>query len=195
MAKTNENKMQAAPAGTTGAGAPATNPDDDDMSEWHGQFGGNVDGWWSPPPDVTASITGILVNFIDKARSEKLQSNSLVFEVTDGADYVKNGGSDKVPGAKGDGKLHKVQKGTMVAVPEWKLLAGLWPAKAGHKVIITRGPRRDIGKGRKMYDIKPPRVSNKVLRHIEISQVEGVNDAASEAMAGDPSFQVDGAEA
>jgi len=191
MAKPNENKMQAAPAGTTGASAPAT-PADDDMVEWRGEFGGSVDGWWAPPPDATATITGILVNFVDKARSEKLQSNSLVFEVTEGAEFVKNGGSSKVPGAKGDGKLHKVGKGTNVAVPEWKLLVGLWPAKAGHKVSLTRGPRRDIGKGRKMYDlIGNPRVSREQHRHIEISKVHGVDDAAAENMAADPSFQVD----
>jgi hypothetical protein len=193
MAK--DNKMQAAPAGTTGASAPSS-PADDDMVEWHGQFGGSVDGWWAPPPDATATITGILVNFVDKNRSEKLQSNSLVFEVTEGADHVKNGGSSKVPGAKGDGKLHKVGKGTNVAVPEWKLLIGLWPAKAGHKVTITRGPRRDIGKGRKMYDMPiPPKVSKAPHRHIEISEVHGVGDAATENLAGDPGFQVDAAEA
>lgn len=166
-------------------------PVDDDMVEWRGEFGGNVDGWWSPPPDATSTITGILVNFIDKARSEKLQSNSLVFEVTEGAEFVKNGGSDRVPGKKGDGKLHKVEKGANIAVPEWKLLAGLWPSKAGHKVRITRGPRRDIGKGRKMYDMpNPPQVSKAPHRQIEISQVAGVSDAATET-AGDPSFQTD----
>jgi hypothetical protein len=188
--KPNDNKMQAAPAGTTGANAPATGPGDDEMSEWRGEFGGNVDGWWSPPPEATATVTGILVNFIDKARSEKLQSNSVVFELLEGADHVKNGGSDRVPGSKGDGKLHKVTKGTMVAVPEWKQLVGLWPAKAGHKVVVTRGPRRDIGKGRKMYDVKLF-VSNKPVRHIEISEVDNVSDAATGGMNADPSFQVE----
>ena len=188
MAKTNENKMQAAPAGTTGASAPATGSGDDDMSEWQGQFGGSVDGWWSPPADATATITGILVNFIDKGRSEKLQSNSLVFEVLEATDYVKNGGSDKMPGKKGD--IAKASKGCMVAVPEWKQLAGMWPAKAGHKVFITRGPKRSIGKGRSMYDIKPL-VSNKALRHIEISEVDTTGDAATGGVSEQPSFQTE----
>jgi hypothetical protein len=177
MAKPNDTKVQAAV--------------DDDMVEWQGEFGGNVDGWWSPPPEATSTIKGILVNFIDKARSEKLQSNSLVFELTEDAEFVKNGGSDRVPGKKGDGKLHKVGKGASIAVPEWKLLVGLWPSKAGHEVAIERGPRRDIGKGRKMYDMpNKPRVSKTKRREIEVSEVHGVSDAAAET-AGDPTFQTD----
>jgi hypothetical protein len=183
-----KDKMQAAPAGTTGASAPATGSGDEDMSEWQGQFGGSVDGWWSPPADVTATITGILVNFIDKGRSDKLQSNSLVFELVEPSEYVKNGGSDKIPGKKGD--IVKASKGSMVAVPEWKQLAGMWPAKAGHKVFITRGPKRSIGKGRSMYDLKPL-VSNKPLRHIEISQIDDVSDAATGGISETPGFQVE----
>ena len=182
--------MQAAGPVTSGGSAPATGGDDD-MSEWHGQFGGSVDGWWSPPAEVTASVTGILSNFIDKARSEKLQSNSLVFELLEPAEHVKNGGSDKLPGAKGDNKLHKAGKGCMIAVPEWKQLEGMWPAKAGHKVIITRGPKRSIGKGRSMYDIKPL-VSKKALKEIEISeQPDTVSDAATGGMVDGQSFKVE----
>jgi hypothetical protein len=188
MAKANE-KMQAAPAGTTGASAPA-NGADDDMQDWQGQFGGSVDGWWSPPKDISASFTGILVNFIDKARSEKLQSNSLVFEVLETTEHVKNGGSDRMPGSKGDNKLHKAPKGCMVAVPEWKGFVGMWPAKAGHKVSFTRLPQRDIGKGRKMYDVKPLKVSAAPHRIIAISEVQGVGDEAAETAA-DPTFQVE----
>jgi hypothetical protein len=188
MAKANE-KIQAAPAGTTGASAPVTGSGDDEMSEWHGQFGGQVDGWWSPPADATASVTGILVNFIDKARSEKLQSNSLVFELVEGAEHVKNGGSDKIPGSKGDGKLHKAPKTAMVAVPEWKQLMGMWPAKAGHKFVITRGPKRSIGKGRSMYDLKIL-VSNKALKHIEVTE-DTTSDDATGGISETPGFQVE----
>src|SRR5271155_2909370 len=96
MAKDSKKEtLQAAPpagASTGGSGSASTVADDDEMTEWHGQFGGSVDGWWSPPADATASVTGILSNFIDKTRSEKLQSNSLVFELVEPAEHVKNGG-------------------------------------------------------------------------------------------------------
>lgn len=162
---------------------------DEEMIEVHGQFGGSVDGWWSPPPDDTDSFTGILVNFIDKKRSEKLQSNSLVFETIEGANNVKNGGSDKVPGAKGDGKLHKVGKGVMVAIPEWKQLLGFWPAKAGHKFTVTRGAKRSIGKGRSMYDIKVM-MSKNAVRSIEITE-DTTSDEATGGVEQTPSFQVE----
>jgi hypothetical protein len=187
MAKSNENK---APTGTTGASAPVTGADDD-MQEWQGQFGGNVDGWWSPPKDVTASFRGILVSFIDKNRSEKLQSNSLVFEVLETTEYVKNGGSDKMPGSKGDNKLHKAPKGCMVAVSEWKQFIGAWPAKAGHEFSFTRQPQRDIGKGRKMYDVKPLKVSGTPRRHIEISEVDPTDEVVDAQPDANTNFQVE----
>jgi len=195
MAKDSKKEtLQAAPpagASTGGSGSASTVADDDEMTEWHGQFGGSVDGWWSPPADATASVTGILSNFIDKTRSEKLQSNSLVFELVEPAEHVKNGGSEKMPGAKGDNKLHKAGKGCMVAVPEWKQLEGMWPTKAGFKVRIERGPKRSIGKGRNMYDIKLM-VSKKALKEIEVSELpDQTSDAATGGMAETPSFQVE----
>jgi hypothetical protein len=137
------------------------------MSEWQGRFGGNVDGWWSPPEDDKEHVLkGILVNFIDKDRSDKLQSNSLVFELIEAADNCKNGGSTNMPGDKGD--MGKAPKGCSIGVPEWKQLEGLWPRKAGHLVYITRsGTPRDIGKGRKMYPIKVT-ASDDPVKHVEV---------------------------
>lgn len=183
---TKKETMQAAP--TTNP-APTAAGGDEEMVEFHGEFGGSVDGWWSPLPEATATVSGILVNFIDKKRSEKLQSNSLVFELVEAADNVKNGGSDKIQGAKGDGKLYKAPKGAMVAVPEWKQLLGSWPGKAGHKVIITRGPKRNIGKGRSMYDIKVL-VSKNPVRHIEIAE-DTTSDEATGGIGETASFQVE----
>jgi len=162
----------------------------DDMQDWQGQFGGNVDGWWSPPKDAVASFRGVLVSYINKERSEKLQSNSLVFEVLEDTSHVKNGGSDKMPGSKGDNKLHKAPKGCTIAVPEWKQFIGAWPAKAGHEFAFTRQAQRDIGKGRKMYDVKPLKISGAPRRHIEISEVEPTDEVVSGA-AGDTNFQVE----
>lgn len=182
--------MQAAPATTASS---AVEGADEEMIEVHGQFGGSVDGWWSPPAEVVDTITGILVNFIDKKRSDKLQSNSLVFETIEGANNVKNGGSDKVPGAKGDNKVHKVGKGVMVAVPEWKQLLGFWPSKAGHKFTITRSAKRSIGKGRSMYDIKVM-MSKNALRSIEVTE-DTTSDEATGGIEGQPSFTVETADA
>lgn len=144
-------------------------PQNDEMSDWQGKFGGSVDGWWAPPEDKeTHVLKGILVNFISKDRSDKLQSNSLVFELVEECAGVKNGGSEKMPGQKGDNKLHKAPKGCTIGVPEWKQLEGMWPAKAGHKVFITRsGEKRSIGKGRSMYDIKV-QMSNNAVKHVEV---------------------------
>ena len=142
---------------------------DDDLVEWQGKFGGSVDGWWAPPEDKEIHVLkGVLVNFISKDRSDKLQSNSLIFELAEDCEGVKNGGSEKMPGQKADGKLYKAPKGCCIGVPEWKQLEGMWPAKAGHKVLITRsGEKRSIGKGRSMYDIKT-KMTEKPVKHIEV---------------------------
>lgn len=161
----------------------------DDLVDWQGKFGGSVDGWWAPPEDKeTHELYGILVNFIPKERSDKLQSNSLVFELTNDCAGVKNGGSEKIPGQKGDNKLHKAPKGCTIGVPEWKQLEGMWPGKAGHKVLITRsGEKRSIGKGRSMYDIKV-KMSGTPAKHVEVyadSEID-VGEVPTET-----SFQVD----
>lgn len=163
---------------------------DDGMSDWQGKFGGSVDGWWAPPEDNQEhTLKGILVNFINKDRSDKLQSNSLVLELIEACDGVKNGGSDKLPGAKGDNKLHKAPVGCTVGVPEWKQLEGMWPQKAGHKVFITRsGQKRAIGKGRSMYDIGV-KMSNNAVRHVEVYEEETTEDGG---MAPEHQFQVEG---
>lgn len=157
------------------------------MQDWHGKFGGNVDGWWAPEGDGPHVLTGILTNFIDKNRSEKLQSNTLVFEVIKPADNVKNGGSEKVPGAKDDGKLHTAPAGCAIGVPEWKQLEGLWPNKAGFVIQITRSAdKRSIGKGRSMYDIKA-QASDKKVREVEIYSEP--DDAAGVEMAPENRFE------
>lgn len=142
---------------------------DDDLVEWQGKFGGSVDGWWAPPEDKeTHAIKGVLVNFINKDRSDKLQSNTLIIELTEDCTGCKNGGSEKMPGEKDDKKLHTAPKGCCIGVPEWKQLEGMWPAKAGHKVLITRsGEKRAIGKGRSMYDIKT-KMSGAPVKHVEV---------------------------
>lgn len=158
----------------TGAAAPSAAGGDADMQDWHGQFGGSVDGWWAPEKDGT-TMTGILVNFIAKTRSEKLQSDSLVFELTAPAEGVKNGGSEKMPGEKGDEKLHTAPAGCQIGVPVWKQLSGMWPKKAGHKVMITRGEKRSIGKGRSMYDITI-KMTPAPVRHVEVFEEEEIEE-------------------
>lgn len=150
--------------------APTAAPVDDDMTDWQGKFGGSVDGWWAPDGDGPHVMKGVLVNFIDKGRSDKLQSNSLVFELLEPCNNVKNGGSEKMPGQKGD--IKTAPTGCQVAVPEWKQLEGLWPSKAGHKVFITRSAeKRSVGKGHSMYDIGI-QTSKAAVRHVEVYEAE-----------------------
>jgi len=138
------------------------------MSDWQGRYGGSVDGWWAPEGEDDAVLKGILVNFIDKDRSDKLQSNSLVFELVEATEGCKNGGSTAMPGEKGDDKLHKAPKGCMIGVPEWKQLEGLWPRKAGHLVYITRsGKPQSLSGGRKMYPIKS-QVSDAPVKKVDV---------------------------
>jgi hypothetical protein len=171
--------------------APAQAPAaEEGMSEWTGKFGGSVDGWWSPPEEAgTYVMKGILVNFINKDRSDKLQSNSLVFELLEDCEFVKNGGSEKLKGAKGD--IVKAPKGTTIGVPEWKQLEGMWPNKAGFKAYITHpGARRPIGKGRSMLELKI-QMSNGAVRHVEVHEEEDTSDAAGGGMAPEEKFQVE----
>jgi hypothetical protein len=167
-------------------GAQAQN--NEEMGDWQGKFGGSVDGWWAPPEDKeTHTLKGVLVNFISKDRSDKLQSNSLVFELIEECDGCKNGGSEKMPGQKDDKKLHKAPVGCTIGVPEWKQLEGMWPGKAGHKVFITRsGEKRSIGKGRSMYDIKV-QMSKGAVRHVDVYEED--TDGGGMAPAAD--FQVE----
>jgi hypothetical protein len=138
------------------------------MSDWQGRFGGSVDGWWAPEGEGEALLKGVLVNFIDKERSDKLQSNSLVFELIDSCEGCKNGGSTAMPGQKGDEKLHTAPKGCIIGVPEWKQLEGLWPRKAGHQVYITRsGKAMKLDGGRKMYPIKV-QVSEEKVKSVDV---------------------------
>ena len=164
---------------------------DDDMEEWHGKFGGNVDGWWSPAKGSEGVITGIISNFINKDRSDKLQSNTIVLELTAPCDGVKNGGSEKIDGSKGDNKLHKAGIGCMIGVPEWKQLEGMWPAKAGFKVEITRSAeKRDLGKGRSMYDIKT-RTSKARVKEVVVYEEDATSETAGGGMAPAEQFQVE----
>lgn len=166
----------AAPAGNGGA----AHGHDEGMSDWHGKFGGNVDGWWSPEETGTHTLVGILSNFIDKARSEKLQSNTLVFELTEACAGVKNGGSEQMPGEKGDNKLHTAPIGCMIGVPEWKQLEGLWPRKAGHVVYITRsGKAQSLSGGRKMYPIKT-QVSDAAVKKVDVYTEEGAAEGVQQ---------------
>jgi hypothetical protein len=138
------------------------------MSDWQGRYGGSVDGWWAPEEGEEQVLKGILVNYIDKERSDKLQSNSLVFELLEATDGCKNGGSTSMPGEKGDDKLHKATKGCQIGVPEWKQLEGLWPRKAGHQVFITRsGEAQKLSGGRKMYPIKV-QVSDAAVKKVDV---------------------------
>ncbi|HYX20448.1 MAG TPA: hypothetical protein VFA98_06340 [Thermoanaerobaculia bacterium] len=154
----------------------STNIKDVKMSDWQGRYGGSVDGWWAPEGEDDAVLKGILVNFIDKDRSDKLQSNSLVFELIEATEGCKNGGSTAMPGEKGDDKLHKAPKGCMIGVPEWKQLEGLWPRKAGHVVYITRsGKAQSLSGGRKMYPIKT-QVSDAAVKKVDVYTEEGAGE-------------------
>jgi hypothetical protein len=139
-----------------------------ELVDWQGRYGGNVDGWWAPEEGKEAVLEGYLINFIDKDRSDKLQSNSLVFELAEGCEGCKNGGSTAMPGEKGDDKVHKAPAGCIIGVPEWKQIEGLWPRKAGFYAKITRSAHKmDVGGGHKMYTFKV-QTSTKALRHVEI---------------------------
>jgi len=117
-----------------------------------------VDGWWTPAKDGEHTLKGVLVDFIDKNSSDMLQSNMLVFRLTETCDGCRDGGSTNLSSlalsTEGDGELYRASTGSLIGVPEWKQLVGLWPKKAGHEVHITRGEMRDIGMGRKMYSIE-----------------------------------------
>ena len=166
---------------------------DEEMVSWQGKFGGNVDGWWSPPEGKRIdTLKGILVHFISKDRSEKLQSNSLVFELTEPCEHVKNGGSEKIGGAKGDGKLYTAPVGALIGVPEWKQLEGMWPKKAGHKVQIARsGEKRNASKGRSMYPIDV-KMSPKPVRYVEVD-VDDTDGGDEGVTTPDSQFQVEAA--
>lgn len=175
MSKTEPNKNNKQQAG------------DSDMVDFQGPYGGSVDGWWAPEGEGNHVIKGILANFIDQGRSDKLQSDSIVLELLEDCKGCKNGGSDKMPGEKGDEKLHTAPKGCFIGVPVWKQLEGLWPRKAGFKVYITRsGEKRSIGKGRSMYDIKI-QTSTAAVRHVEVFE-QPADDAP---MAPETEYQVE----
>jgi hypothetical protein len=106
-----------------------------------------IDGWWAPPKAGKHTLKGVLVDFIDKDSSDALQFNALVFRLVEPCDGCRDG-------AEGDDELHKALAGSLIGVPEWKQLVGLWPEKAGHRVHITRGETRDIGMGRRMYSVE-----------------------------------------
>lgn len=164
------------------------------MQDWQGRYGGNVDGWFSPPDEIDHPITvrGVLSNYIPSDRSEKLQSDSLVLELTDPVAFCKNGGSEAMPGEKDDKKLHTAPPSCMIGVPVWKQLEGMWPKKAGHLVHITiMGNKKSIGKGRSMYPIKV-QCSDKPVKHVEIFEDEG-SDAADFPPTPPAGYKVDSA--
>jgi hypothetical protein len=149
-----------------------TSVEEPKLVDWQGERGGSIDGWWAPKPgDV---LKGIAVNFIPKTRSDKLQSDTVVFEIQDACPSVKNGGSDKMPGKKGDEKLHTAPKGCIIGVPVWSQLEGLWPKKAGFYAKITAGEKRNIGGGRSMYDHKV-QMSEQAMRHVEVYSQDAVS--------------------
>jgi len=116
----------------------------------------SVDGWWAPTKNGKHILKGVLVDFIDKDSSDTLQCNMLVFRLTEACDGCKDGSSTDglaLASAEDDDKLHRASAGSLIGVPEWKQLVGLWPTKVGHLVHIERSESRDLGKGRRMYSI------------------------------------------
>lgn len=140
-AKKNEN-----PAPMT---ASSTSPYD--MEEAWETGGAQVDGWWSPPADKEVSIKGIVTDFIDSDRSDKLQSDSIILELTEDTPFVKDANEK---GADGKGIMRTGKAGEMVAIPIWTQLEGVYERKCGFFIHVVRGPKRAIGKGRSFYDVK-----------------------------------------
>jgi hypothetical protein len=157
------------------------------LVDWQGERGGSIDGWWAPKPgDI---LKGIPVNFIPKSRSDKLQSDTIVFELQADCPNVKNGGSDKMPGKKGDDKLHTAGKGCIVGVPVWSNLEGMWPKNAGFYVKITAGEKRSIGGGKTMYTHQI-QMSEAAVRVVQVYSQDAVS-APVEADGETPQFRAE----
>ena len=105
-----------------------------------------VDGLWNPPREGEHSISGILVESLEVPGS--IPTRMLVLELTESCPYVVN---IRLPGEKG--LVVTAGAGCRVAVTEWQKLEGLWPTQEGHKVEITRGEKKLLGRGRLMFDV------------------------------------------
>lgn len=158
--------------------APQTNgaPGPFDMNDSWETGGAKVDGWFSPGNDEEVTIKGIVVDFIDSDRSEKLQSDSIVLELTEEVANVKDANEKD---AKGKGIMRTGKVGENIAVPVWTQLEGVYERKCGYYIEIVRGAKRSIGKGRSFYDIKF-RTSKTKVRDVEV-RVPVAKSAGDEA--------------
>lgn len=155
------------------------------FEDFVGEFGGKLDGWFSPAKEEKAEvqIQGIIVDYISKDRSTKLQSDSVVLELTAPLKKLAkhSGSSETLKGEKGD--MVDAPVGTRIAVPMWKQLIGLYPEKCGHEVIVKRSAKaRPIGKGRSMYDVST-KVSTAKVRNISGRAISNASTAAADAAA------------
>lgn len=103
-----------------------------------------IDGIWTPSVDVGSHLSGVLMKSVRVS-----DKTYLVFELLEPCKDVINVG---LPGDKGVRIVAPLH--SLVAVPEWPQLEELWETRAGYKVNIDRGMARNIGRGRRMFDVK-----------------------------------------
>jgi len=102
------------------------------VAEAYVYLGRKADGWWAPPNVGEHEIVGILNNRVP-GQKEIPGMGMLILELLQPCDYVAN---LYFPGVKG--ACITVPTGCLVAVTEWTQFTGLWPLKAGHKIVIKR---------------------------------------------------------